>query len=173
MSELFGVDAVPGPSPPGYGNEGASTSVLQLRQEDGYEQVRRVRNVIEHLRRGSAAHKPLVVVVANSGVPEEVRGVLHEGESTGNTLVKKKQRAWEGTREACSALCVCEKPLWQLPLLCRDMGGGSHVRNFSFFDESDYAKPRQIVSDSVPLVQHGVHTLCKASGKRPCPTKTM
>lgn len=32
-----------------------------------------MRNVIEHLRRGGAAHKPLVVVVANSGVPEEVR----------------------------------------------------------------------------------------------------
>ncbi|CAM9100724.1 unnamed protein product [Ectocarpus fasciculatus] len=77
MSELFAVDAVPGPSPPGYGNEGASASmsVLHLRQEDGYEQARRVRNVIEQLRRGSAAHKPLVVVVANSGVPEEARFV--------------------------------------------------------------------------------------------------
>eukprot|EP00752_Nemacystus_decipiens_P016511 g14759.t1 len=75
MSELFGVDAVPGPSPPGYGAEEASMAPLRLRQEDGYEQARRVRNVIEHLRRGGAAHKPLVVVVANSGVPEEARFV--------------------------------------------------------------------------------------------------
>lgn len=62
-----------GPSPPGYGTEAVSTAPLRLRQEDGYEQARRVRNVIEHLRRGGAAHKPLIVVVANSGVPEEVR----------------------------------------------------------------------------------------------------
>lgn len=46
---------------------------LRLREEDGFEQARRVRNVIEHLRRGSGSHKPLVVVVANSGVAEEVR----------------------------------------------------------------------------------------------------
>lgn len=63
-----------GPSPPGYGTDDVSTSPLRLREEDGYEQARRVRNVIEHLRRGCAAHKPLVVVVANSGVPEEVSG---------------------------------------------------------------------------------------------------
>lgn len=69
-----------GPSPPGYGAEDVSVSPLRLREEDGYEQARRVRNVIEHLRRGSAAHKPLVVVVANSGVPEEVSDVGGKGE---------------------------------------------------------------------------------------------
>lgn len=68
-----------------------------------------MRNVIEHLRRGSAAHKPLVVVVANSGVPEEVRGVLHEGESTGNARVKKIATGSERKREVCSAACVCAK----------------------------------------------------------------
>ena len=46
---------------------------LRLREEEGYEQARRLRNVIEHLRRGCAAHKPLVVVVANSSVADEVR----------------------------------------------------------------------------------------------------
>lgn len=41
-------------------------------EEEGYEQARRARNVIAHLRRGCFAHKPLTIVVANSGVAEEV-----------------------------------------------------------------------------------------------------
>lgn len=46
---------------------------LQLREDEGYEQARRLRNVIDHLRRGCAAHKPLAVVVANSSVTDEAR----------------------------------------------------------------------------------------------------
>lgn len=45
---------------------------LRLREDEGYEQARRVRNVIAHLRRGCSTFKPLVIVVGNSGTPEEV-----------------------------------------------------------------------------------------------------
>lgn len=67
---------------PTYGGGGQP---LRLREEAGYEQARRVRNVIAHLRRGSATYKPLVVVVANSGVTEEVRKKAERGTtSTGD-----------------------------------------------------------------------------------------
>lgn len=58
-----------GPRSAGYGAGGAA---LHLVEDEGYECARRVRNVIAHLRRGGAAYKPLVIVRANSGVPEEV-----------------------------------------------------------------------------------------------------
>lgn len=74
-----------GPSTSGYDTGGAS---LRLREEEGYEQARRVRNVIEHLRRGCAAYKPLVIVVANSGVPEEVKHGVDKNERTQALFVR-------------------------------------------------------------------------------------
>lgn len=53
---------------------GIASGELRLVEEEGYEQARRVRNVAAHLRRRCFVHKPLSIVVANSGVPEEVRG---------------------------------------------------------------------------------------------------
>lgn len=58
-----------GLSSSGYGKGAAR---LRLREDEGYEQARRVRNVIAHLRRGCSTFKPLVIVVGNSGAPEEV-----------------------------------------------------------------------------------------------------
>lgn len=85
-----------GPSPPGYGAEDVSTAPLRLRQEDGYEQARRVRNVIEHLRREGAAHKPLVVVVANSGIPEEVKSCVAGGKKCVYGSTSRLRKEWVG-----------------------------------------------------------------------------
>lgn len=46
---------------------------LELLEDEGYELARRLRNVIGQLRRGCAGHKPLVVVVANTSVVDEVK----------------------------------------------------------------------------------------------------
>lgn len=64
---------------------------LELVEDEGYELARRLRNVIGQLRRGCAGHKPLVVVVANSSVADEVREgqeVAEDGVAlTGNTRI--------------------------------------------------------------------------------------
>lgn len=64
------------PSGPNHGSGGQR---LRLHENEGYEHARRVRNVIAHLRRGCAAFKPLMVVMANSGAPEEVKAREQRG----------------------------------------------------------------------------------------------
>lgn len=62
-------------APPGH--SGPSQSVgdrkLRLVEQEGYEQARRVHNIIGHLRKGASSHKPLTIVLSNSGAAEEVR----------------------------------------------------------------------------------------------------